>query len=118
MKHWLGRLPKRLGLDSAFDRDQVYLDLKNEPVALFITSRSHRTVKGRLSPAHFLFNEEGQLSCPAGHPMHLKYGPYQNGRSIYEGVDCASCPLRAQCVWNAISDVVASEELYVVLWTA
>jgi transposase len=98
VKAWLGRLPKRLGLDSAFDRDQVYLDLKDEPVELFITSRSHRTVKGRLSPAHFLFNEEDELCCPAGHPMQLKYGPYQDGRTVYEGVGCASCPLRAQCV--------------------
>lgn len=98
VKHWLGRLPKRLGLDSAFDRDQVYLDLKDEPVELFITSRSHRTVKGRLSPAHFLFNEDDKLCCPAGHPMQLKYGPYQDGRTVYEGVDCASCSHRTQCV--------------------
>jgi transposase len=98
MKHCLGRLPKRLGLDSAFDRDQVYLDLKDEPVDLFITSRSHRTAKGRLSPAHFLFNQEDQLCCPAGHPMQLKYGPYQDGRTILEGVGCASCPRRPQCV--------------------
>jgi hypothetical protein len=98
VKYWLGRLPKRLGLDSAFDRDQVYLDLKDEPVELFITSRSHRTVKGRLSPAHFLFNEDDKLCCPAGHPMHLKYGPYQDGRTVYEGVDCASCSHRTQCV--------------------
>ena len=98
VKHWLGRLPKRLGLDSAFDRDQVYLDLKDEPVELFITSRSHRTAKGRLSPAHFLFNQEDQLCCPAGHLMHLKYGPYQDGRTILEGVGCASCSLCPQCV--------------------
>ena len=98
VKHWVGRLPKRLGLDSAFDRDQVYLDLKDEPVELFITSRSHRTVKGRLSPAHFPFNEDDNLCCPAGHPMQLKYGPYQDGRTTHVGVGCASCSLRTQCV--------------------
>ena len=30
--------------------------------------------------------------------MQLKYGPYSDGRSIYEGVGCATCALRSQCV--------------------
>ena len=30
--------------------------------------------------------------------MRLKYGPYEDGRSVYEGEGCASCPLRGQCV--------------------
>jgi transposase len=98
MKNWLGQLPKRLGLDSAFDRDQVYLDLNDEPIELFVTPRSHRTIKGRLSPKHFLFNEAGELCCPADQPMQLKYGPYSDGRSVYEGEGCATCALRSQCV--------------------
>jgi transposase len=98
VKDWLGRLPRRLGLDSAFDRDQVYLDLQHEPIELFIVSRSHRTTKGRLSPESFLFNEADQLCCPAGQPMRLRYGPYKDGRSIFEGEGCATCPLQAQCV--------------------
>ena len=98
VKNWLGQLPKRLGLDSAFDRDQVYLDLNDEPIELFVTPRSHRTIKGRLSPKHFLFNQAGKLCCPADQPMQLKYGPYSDGRSVYEGEGCATCALRSQCV--------------------
>jgi hypothetical protein len=98
VKNWLGQLPQRLGLDSAFDRDQVYLDLHDEPIELFITPRSHRTIKGRLSPKYFLFNEAGELCCPANQPMQLKYGPYKDGRSVYEGEGCATCALRSQCV--------------------
>jgi transposase len=98
VKDCLGRLPRRLGLDSAFDRDQVYLDLQDEPIELFIVSRSHRTTKGRFSPESFCFNAADQLCCPAGQPMRLRYGPYKNGRSIFEGQGCATCPLQAQCV--------------------
>jgi len=98
VKNCLGRLPKRLGLDSAFDRKQVYLDLKGEPLETFIVSRSHRTRQGIFAPELFVFNEVGQLCCPRGSPMQLKYGPYENDRAIYEGVECASCQLRGQCV--------------------
>ena len=98
VKRWLGRLPRRLGLDSAFDRDQVYLDLSAEPLELFITSRQHRTTKAVFGPDRFLINEGDELCCPAGQPMQLKYGPYKDGRSIYEGAGCVTCPLLSQCV--------------------
>lgn len=97
-KRLLGRLPRRLGLDSAFDHDQVHLALAGEPIEPFITSRNHRAPKGCFGPERFLINEAGELCCPAEEPMRLKYGPYEDGHSIYEGKGCASCPLRAQCV--------------------
>lgn len=97
-KRLLRRLPRRLGLDSAFDRDQVYEDLDPEPIELFITSRNRRGPKGRFGPEHFLFNEAGELCCPAGQLMKHKYGPYKNGRSTFEGQGCASCPFADQCV--------------------
>jgi transposase len=97
-KHLLARLPGRLGLDSAFDHDHVHVTLADEPIEIFIVSRNHRAPKGRFGPEHFLINEAGELCCPAGEPMRLKYGPYEDGRSVYEGEGCASCPLRDQCV--------------------
>ncbi len=97
-KSVLGRLPKRLGLDSAFDHDHVYTDLADAPIELFIVSRNRRGPKGCLGPEHFYFDESDQLCCPAGKPMQLKYGPYKNGRAIYLGLDCASCSLFEQCV--------------------
>lgn len=97
-KRVLGSLPQRLGLDSAFDQDQVYLDLQDEPIELFAVSRDHRAPKGRFGPDRFLFNEDGELCCPAGTSMEQKYGPYEDGRTIYEGQGCAHCSLRAQCV--------------------
>jgi transposase len=97
-KRLLGRLPQRLGLDSAFDQDQVYLELAGEPIDLFITSRNHRAPKDCFGPERFVFNQAEQLCCPAGQPMQLKRGPYQDGKSVYEGQDCATCPLRARCV--------------------
>lgn len=97
-KRTLGGLPQRLGLDSAFDQDQVYLDLEDEDVEVFAVSRDHRAPKGRFSPDRFLFNEDSRLCCPAGTPMEQKYGPYKDGRVIYEGKGCVDCPLRSQCV--------------------
>jgi transposase len=97
-KRLLGRPPRRLGLDSAFDKDSVYLDLEGESIELFITSRNHRAPKGCLGPACFLINADGALCCPTGQPMRLKYGPYQDGRSVYEGAHCATCALQAECV--------------------
>lgn len=97
-KHLLARLPGRLGLDSAFDHDHVHVTLADEPIELFIMSRNHRAPKGCFGPECFLINEAGELCCPAEEPMRLKYGPYEDGRSVYEGEGCASCPLRDQCV--------------------
>ena len=97
-KHVLGCLPQQLGLDSAFDQDQVYLDLEDEDVEVFAVSRDHRAPKGRFGPDRFLFDENGELCCPAGTPMEQKYGPYEDGRVTYEGRGCAGCDLRSQCV--------------------
>jgi IS5 family transposase len=104
----LGSLPQRLGLDSAFDQDQVYLDLEGEDVEAFAAvspvgrnhrvSRDHRSPKGRFGPDRFLFNEDGILCCPAGTPMEQKYGPYDDGRVVHEGRGCADYPLPSQCV--------------------
>jgi transposase len=97
-KRVLGGLPQRLGLDSAFDQDQVYIDLEDEPIEIFAVSRDHRAPKGCFGPDHFLFNASGELCCPAGTPMKQRYGPYEDGRVVYEGQGCADCDLRSQCV--------------------
>lgn len=96
----LGRLPQRLGLDSAFDHDHVYTDLGDEPIDLYIVSRNRRGPKDCFGPERFCFadDDSNQLYCPADKQMQLKYGPYKNGRTIYWGVDCSTCPLFAQCV--------------------
>jgi transposase len=96
-KRILGGLPERLGLDSAFDQDQVYLDLEDEPIEIFAVSRDHRAPKGCFGPDRFLFNEAGELCCPAGTPMKQQYGPYEDGRVVYEGQGCADCELCSQC---------------------
>ena len=93
----LGGWPQRLGLDSAFDRDQVYLDLAATPIEIFAVSRDHRAPKGCWGAERFRFNAAGELCCPSGTPMTQKYGPYKDGRVIYEGQGCAACELRAQC---------------------
>ena len=99
-KSVLGRLPQRLGLDSAFDHDHVYTDLAAESIDLYIVSRNRRSPKDCFGPEHFCFvdDDANQLHCPADKLMQLKYGPYKNGRAIYWGVDCSTCPLLAQCV--------------------
>ena len=94
----LGDLPQRLGLDSAFDQDQVYVDLEDEPIEVFAVSRDHRAPEGCFGPDQFLFNESGELCCPAGTPMKQRYGPYEDGRVVYEGQGCADCELCSQCV--------------------
>ena len=97
-KEALGRLPSRLGLDSAFDQDEVYRDLKKLGVEATISSRNHRAPKGRLGPEHFPVDERGNVCCPAKKPMKVEYGPYADGTTVYGGTACTGCPCFAECV--------------------
>jgi transposase len=91
--------PKRLALDSAFDRDEVHRYTEKHHID------SVATVRGRAGPREvfkaeaFIWNEQGQLICPNGEIMAHVGGPYNNGRDHYlPTADCAQCPLRDQCL--------------------
>ena len=97
-KRLLGRLPRRLGLDSAFDYDHLYTDLEQKAIEFFISPRYRHGPKGRFNSSHFYFNQEEQLCCPNDQPMICKYGPYESGQAIFMGVGCQQCSLADQCL--------------------
>jgi transposase len=94
----LGRLPPHLGLDSAFDQDEVHRNLKGLGVKATISSRNHRAPKGGLGAEHFPVDEKGNVCCPVKKPMKVKYGPYADGTTVYEGTACAGCPRCGECM--------------------
>jgi len=93
------RYPKRLGLDSAFDRDEVHLGTKQRHIDSVATARSRPGPKGIFHADAFIWNEQDQLLCPNGAVMEKVAGPYKNGTDRYRAnADCAQCPLLAQCL--------------------
>ena len=93
------RYPQRLGLDSAFDRDEVHLGARQRHLDSVATARSRPGPKGVFHADAFIWNEQGQLLCPHGAVMEKVAGPYKNGTDRYRATaDCAQCPLLAQCL--------------------
>jgi len=93
------RYPQRLGLDSAFDRDEVHLGTRQRHIDSVATVRSRPGPKGLFHADAFVWNEQGQLLCPNGAVMEHVAGPYKNGTDRYRAnADCAQCPLLAQCL--------------------
>jgi len=71
------------------------------------TTDRDRTSKARkfFSARDFVFNESGQLICPAGNPMRWRTRTYTDKHHGYTGrgysgyvKHCGSCSLRARCI--------------------
>jgi hypothetical protein len=64
-----------------------------------IASRGYGPTGNGLPPDYFVWDEEGQLRCPAGHA--LTAGPlHRNGKRFYtaQAADCQRCSLRETCL--------------------
>ena len=100
-KHYalFGRYPKRLGLDSAFDRDEVHRYTEENNIYSGITVRSRPGAAGVFHADKFVWNAQGQLICPNGEEMEQAGGPYKNGNVRYrcQG-ECIHCPLVGKCL--------------------
>lgn len=93
------RYPRRLGLDSAFDRDEVHRELEAHAIYGSITVRSRPGPVGLFHADAFIWNESGQLLCPNGKRLERVGGPHQKGTERYRAVEsCAGCPLLEQCL--------------------
>ncbi len=93
------RYPDRLGLDSAFDRDEVHQEMEQQQIESVATVRSRPGPKGVFHADAFVWNEAGQLLCPAKEVMEQVAGPYKNGTDRYRAsAECPLCPLFKQCL--------------------
>jgi transposase len=100
-KHYalFGRYPKRLGLDSAFDRDEVHRYTEENNIYSGVTIRSRPGAAGVFHADKFVWNEQGQLLCPNGEVMEQGGGPYKNGNVRYRCQrECIHCPLMGKCL--------------------
>ena len=91
--------PKRLGLDSAFDRDEVHRGLEARQIEGVATVRSRPGAAGVFHADAFVWNAQGQLLCPAGEVMESVRGPDAKGIELYQATGpCAQCPSLNQCL--------------------
>lgn len=94
-----GCYPKRLGLDSAFDRDEVHGYCEAHAIDASITGRSRPGAVGVFHADAFVWNSQGQLVCPNGEQMEQVKAPDAKGVAVYRaGGTCAQCPLLNQCL--------------------
>lgn len=93
------RYPRRLGLDSAFDRDEVHQALETHAIYGSITVRSRPGPVDLFHADAFTWNVAQELVCPNGKPLERVGGPYKDGRERYRAVaSCAGCPFLARCL--------------------
>jgi len=85
-----------MALDSAFDFPDVYQSLDEAHLKGYVASRDHRSPKGCFGSECFIW-KAGQLFCPNETPM-TEAKHHRDGTVTYEGTNCATCPLRKQCV--------------------
>lgn len=100
-KHYaiFGRYPKKLGLDSAFDRDEVHLYTEENNIFSGVTIRSRPGAAGVFHADRFVWDDQGQLLCPNGKLMEQVGGPYKNGNVRYRCKEkCGHCPLVGKCL--------------------
>ena len=91
--------PDELGLDSAFDRDEVHVETERHGIYSGVTVRSRPGPKGVYHADAFVWNEQEELVCPNGKVMEKVAGPYKNGTDRYRStMDCAQCPRFQQCM--------------------
>ena len=93
------RYPQRLGLDAAFDDDEVHRQMALWNIESVTSVRTRTGAKGLFRTNEFVWNEQKQLICPGGKQMHKCGGPYKNGAERYRPVEnCSACPLFQQCL--------------------
>jgi len=91
--------PQGLGMDSAFDRDEVHTYLEAHHIAGGITVRSRPGAAGVFHADAFVWNAAGQLLCPQEEVMEQVSGPNPKGQNLYRSTsECALCPLLNQCL--------------------
>jgi transposase len=92
-----GHYPQAVSADSAQDYDWVHVALAWRQIQGHIAARLHPSTGTGLGPEHFLFNEQGQVLCPAGKVM-TRHGRRKKGRWYFKAHDCRACPRREVCV--------------------
>ena len=93
------RYSNRLGIDSAFDRDEVHLGTEQRGIHSVATARSRPGPAGVFHADAFVWNEQGELICPGGTVMEQVGGPYKDGTDRYRATaECAQCSLFEQCL--------------------
>jgi transposase len=100
-KHYaiFARYPENLGLDSAFDRDEVHSYTELRGIYTAATARGRSGPAGVYRSDAFIWGEDGELRCPKGEVMERVAGPYKDGTDRYRStVECSQCPLFEQCL--------------------
>ena len=91
--------PDKLGLDSAFDRDEVHFYTEQHGIYSGVTVRSRPGPAGVYHSDAFIWDQEGQLRCPGGEVMEHVAGPYKDGKDRYRAAgDCSHCLHFKQCL--------------------
>lgn len=100
-KHYaiFARYPENLGLDSAFDRDEVHSYTEPRGIYTATTVRGRSGPKGIFHSDAFIWDEDGELRCPNGEVMERVAGPYKDGTDRYRSTgECSQCPFFEQCL--------------------
>jgi hypothetical protein len=94
-----GAYPAAVVADSAQDFYPVHAALDRLEIEGYIASRGHDAVGGGLSPAHFQWNERGELICPAGYPLQPGKARGSDGLIPHRATGpCATCPQQLACL--------------------
>lgn len=90
--------PKGVGMDSAFDRPEVYACLDAEGIEAHITSREHPGPRdGGFGTDRLVWQSEGEVCCPHGTVLQPQGRPSASGRQTFVGTACGSCEQYARC---------------------
>ena len=111
-----GRLPKKIVADAAYGSEENYAYLEQHQAENFLKYNTfyqdtHHYRDPKVLRAHQFRAENftydpatNTFLCPANQRLHFQYttrytsdNGYQSTRQVYEGFDCADCPLRSQC---------------------
>jgi len=94
-----GKYPKQIGLDSAFDRDEVHAYTEEKGIYASTTVRARPGAPGVYHADAFVWNDQQELICPNGEKMEIGGGPYKNGTVRYQApIDCTQCRFIEQCM--------------------
>jgi len=115
VKRSLGRLPNKVDGDAAYGSEENYAYLEKEKVGNYLKYNTFNLEqKKRYRPDPFRAEnmpydpKQDDFTCPNGKSLTYRYtfkkrtkNGYSTKRRVYEGEDCQSCPLKAQCVRGA-----------------
>ena len=96
----LDAYPEAVAADSAQDFFSVHQGLDERQIQGHIASHDRRTQGGGFGAAHFTFDEQGQLRCPAEKILPAAGKPDKDGRTPFRAQqsDCATCSFQTQCL--------------------